>query len=65
MSHQLKKSGMITEAFFFYLPGEVVEISRQGVKSKAIIERPPDMKPAFCFFEYVYFARPDSVFEGE
>ena len=50
---------------FFYLPGEVVEISRQGVKSKAIVERPPDMKPAFCFFEYVYFARPDSVFEGE
>ena len=51
--------------FSFFLPGEIVEISREGVKSKMIIPRPKEKKPAFCFFEYVYFARPDSIFEGE
>ncbi|KAK7097131.1 amidophosphoribosyltransferase-like isoform X2 [Littorina saxatilis] len=47
------------------LPGEVVEITSQGFKSKLIVERPKGKLPAFCFFEYVYFARPDSLFEGQ
>ncbi|KAI6187177.1 Amidophosphoribosyltransferase [Aphelenchoides besseyi] len=42
-------------------PGEMVEISRQGIKS---IWQMVPKSPAFCIFEYVYFARPDSVLEG-
>ena len=46
-------------------PGEIVELTKYGVKSIGIVERPDDKLPAFCIFEYVYFARPDSIFEGE
>lgn len=47
-------------------PGEIVEISKEGVKSIAIVGRKPAEKQrAFCIFEYVYFARPDSIFEGQ
>jgi amidophosphoribosyltransferase len=39
------------------LPGEVVLIDKDGLCS----ERPfPKVKPSFCIFEYIYFARPDS-----
>ena len=39
-------------------PGEVVIIDETGIRS----EFPFDQKPrAFCIFEYVYFARPDSI----
>src|SRR2546428_10991831 len=42
-------------------PGEVLIIDGNGLRS----ERPfPDEKPAFCMFEYVYFARPDSMIGG-
>ncbi|PVD34500.1 hypothetical protein C0Q70_05775 [Pomacea canaliculata] len=47
------------------LPGEIVEISREGIKSKCIVPRPEAKLPAFCIFEYVYFARPDSIMEGQ
>ncbi|XP_043918429.1 amidophosphoribosyltransferase [Protopterus annectens] len=47
------------------LPGEIVQISRQGIQSLAVVPRPGGVPPAFCIFEYVYFARPDSIFEGQ
>lgn len=43
-------------------PGEVVHITDKGVQSL----KPFANKPRrFCIFEYVYFARPDSVVEGK
>uniref|UniRef100_A0A673VZ86 Amidophosphoribosyltransferase n=1 Tax=Salmo trutta TaxID=8032 RepID=A0A673VZ86_SALTR len=47
------------------MPGEIVQISKHGVKSLSIVPRPEGDLPAFCIFEYVYFARPDSIFEGQ
>ena len=42
-------------------PGEVLIIDENGLRS----ERPfPEERPAFCMFEYVYFARPDSMIGG-
>jgi amidophosphoribosyltransferase len=43
-------------------PGEVVIINAQGLTS--IQAFPAHTKRAFCIFEYVYFARPDSVLNG-
>ena len=40
-------------------PGEIVIINEKGVTS--IQAFPEHKKRAFCIFEYVYFARPDSV----
>lgn len=42
-------------------PGEVVRITAQGVESFHVAEP----KNAFCIFEYIYFARPDSVLNGK
>jgi amidophosphoribosyltransferase len=43
-------------------PGEVVMIDQHGLHS----EKPfPKVKPSFCIFEYIYFARPDSNIFGE
>uniref|UniRef100_A0A3P8ZFQ3 Amidophosphoribosyltransferase n=1 Tax=Esox lucius TaxID=8010 RepID=A0A3P8ZFQ3_ESOLU len=47
------------------MPGEIVQISKHGIKSLSIVPRPEGDLPAFCIFEYVYFARPDSIFEGQ
>lgn len=42
-------------------PGEVILIDQDGLHA----ERPfPKVKPAFCIFEYIYFARPDSNIFG-
>lgn len=39
-------------------PGEVVIIDENGIRSEFPFE---EAKRAFCIFEYVYFARPDSI----
>jgi len=42
-------------------PGEIVIINDQGVHSVKPFGRVPHR---FCVFEYIYFARPDSIVEG-
>jgi amidophosphoribosyltransferase len=42
-------------------PGEIVHISRDGIKSYKPFKKAP---PRHCIFEYVYFARPDSYMFG-
>ena len=42
-------------------PGEMVVITKAGIKS---MEPFPAKQSRFCVFEYIYFARPDSVLEG-
>lgn len=44
-------------------PGEIVCIDANGLHS--FVGRTPAPNPAFCVFEYVYFARPDSLLEGQ
>ena len=39
-------------------PGEVIIINEKGIRSEFPFEKE---KQAFCMFEYVYFARPDSI----
>lgn len=46
-------------------PGEIVELTRDGIKTIDIIDCPENRRHAFCIFEYVYFARSDSIFEGQ
>ena len=42
-------------------PGEVVTITKDGIKSdKSLCQK----KTARCIFEYIYFARPDSKIDG-
>ncbi|KRT80372.1 hypothetical protein AMK59_8726 [Oryctes borbonicus] len=47
------------------MPGEIIEITEKGIKTVEIVPRPEGHKQAFCIFEYVYFARPNTVFEGQ
>ncbi len=42
-------------------PGEIVVIDSQGVKSV----KKENGKKALCIFEYIYFARPDSIIQGK
>jgi amidophosphoribosyltransferase len=42
-------------------PGEVVTLTDRGIKSKIAAESD---RHAFCVFEYIYFARPDSRMAG-
>ena len=46
------------------LPGEIVTITKDGMVSDTSLCFPDKSKEARCIFEYIYFARPDSVFDG-
>ncbi len=41
-------------------PGEVVVIDNKGIKNYRV----KSSKKALCIFEYIYFARPDSIIQG-
>ena len=43
-------------------PGEVVTLDATGVRSRLVAG---DQRHAFCVFEYIYFARPDSMMGGQ
>lgn len=43
-------------------PGEIIRINEDGVLSEQGVE---PSKRASCIFEYVYFARPDSIIDGQ
>lgn len=43
-------------------PGEVLRINAEGLVSEQAV---PARERALCVFEHVYFARPDSVMEGD
>jgi amidophosphoribosyltransferase len=43
-------------------PGEIVRITPDAIESH---KTPVPEHPAHCFFEYVYFARGDSILDGE
>lgn len=43
-------------------PGEIVRFAEDGLTSEQALRA---KKPAACIFEYVYFARPDSVIDGQ
>jgi amidophosphoribosyltransferase len=39
-------------------PGELIKLSAAGLESEQAV---PERRPALCIFEFVYFARPDSI----
>jgi amidophosphoribosyltransferase len=43
-------------------PGEIVIIDEEGLKT---VKEESSTKKAICAFEYIYFARPDSVIDGK
>ncbi|OGS28296.1 MAG: amidophosphoribosyltransferase [Elusimicrobia bacterium RIFOXYB2_FULL_48_7] len=43
-------------------PGEIVVINKNGIRS---LNPFPEIRHAFCIFEYIYFAKPDSNIYGE
>ena len=45
-------------------PGEIVTITKDGIASNREMCLKDPLKEARCIFEYIYFARPDSVFDG-
>jgi len=43
-------------------PGEIVTLSEKGIQTRIAVESD---RQAFCVFEYIYFARPDSRMGGQ
>ncbi len=43
-------------------PGEIIVLEPEGPRSIKPFVRPPQQR--FCIFEFIYFARPDSMMEG-
>lgn len=43
-------------------PGEIVTLDEEGLSSRRVLSA---ARRAFCVFEYIYFARPDSRMNGE
>ncbi len=42
-------------------PGEMISLSERGIETRLLVE---SERRAFCVFEHIYFARPDSILEG-
>jgi amidophosphoribosyltransferase len=42
-------------------PGEMVSLGARGLETRQVVE---SQRRAFCVFEHIYFARPDSILEG-
>ena len=42
-------------------PGEMVSLSERGIETRQIVDAE---RRSFCVFEHIYFARPDSLLEG-
>ncbi len=45
-------------------PGELLAIGADGIHSEQFLTMTPDRRAA-CSFEYIYFARPDSLIDGQ
>jgi amidophosphoribosyltransferase len=42
-------------------PGEMISLGPRGIETRQLVE---SGRKAFCVFEHIYFARPDSILEG-
>ena len=43
-------------------PGELIALTEGGIETQLVL---PGQRKAFCVFEHIYFARPDTHLEGE
>src|SRR3954468_5414446 len=42
-------------------PGEMISLGERGIETRQVVD---SERKAFCVFEHIYFARPDTVLEG-